>query len=321
INMDMVGRLRNDRVIVFGSRSGFGWRRLICRNNEGPGLRLDFSWMLRATADHYPFVAYRIPVLMIHTGVHDDYHTPKDDAHLINHAGMGRIARLLFRVTHDLAERPDPPAFRPTARRETEWTRRQLAGVVSKPANRLGVRWEPQTAPGEGLRLTRVRRGLPADEAGLQSGDRVLRFAGREISVGDDLRGAVMAAQTPANMTVLSPDQTEPRQVPVQLVGKRLRLGITWREDAAEPGTVILNYVVAGSPAARAGLRIGDRIYRIAGHDFDDGTHFGQLARAQLAESESAGLPSEMFELLVERNGQLRTVVFQVENRFEDESA
>jgi len=61
--------------------------------------------------------------------------------------------------------------------------------------------------------------------------------------------------------------------------------------------------VVAGSPADQAGLRIGDRIYEIAGRDFADKTEFVELAKT---------LP-EPLELLVERDGQLRTVVVKFE--------
>ena len=38
LNMDMIGRLRDDHLIVFGSRSGYGWRRLLSCQNDGLGL-------------------------------------------------------------------------------------------------------------------------------------------------------------------------------------------------------------------------------------------------------------------------------------------
>ena len=58
-----------------------------------------------------------------------------------------------------------------------------------------------------------------------------------------------------------------------------LRLGISWRSDDAEPDTVILSQVAANSAAAAAGLRVGDRIYRVGGRDFADDAAFAQLAR------------------------------------------
>lgn len=302
LNMDMVGRLRDDRLKVFGSRSGYGWRRLVALQNEDPGLHLEFSWELRAAADHYPFFRRGIPVLMMHTGVHDQYHTPRDDAELINGTGMGRVARLMFGVAYELADGPRPPAFRRAAGRETEWMRKRLAAHNSKPANRLGVRWQRQSSPGEGVRLTHVFRGSPAQKAGLRPGDRILEFAGRSIRVDGDLRGAVMGSESPAAMLVRRSGRQEPEELTVSLGGKPLRLGITWRVDDAEPGTAIITYVVAGSPAAEAGLRIGDRICQIAGVDFADQAQFAELAKT---------LP-EPLEMLVERHGRLRTVVLKL---------
>ncbi len=74
-----------------------------------------------------------------------------------------------------------------------------------------------------------------------------------------------------------------------------------WRVDDAEPGTVILTYVVRGSPAARAGLAAGDRIYQVGGHDFADDSRF-----CPPDEGRRDSLP-----LLVERDGRLRNVTLQ----------
>ena len=92
--------------------------------------------------------------------------------------------------------------------------------------------------------------------------------------------------------------QAAPVQLALQLTGKPTRLGITWREDDAEPGVVILNRVTPGSPAAAAGLRVNDRIYQIGGQDFVDGNAFRVLA------NQATG----PVELVVELRGQIRTV-------------
>jgi S1-C subfamily serine protease len=81
-------------------------------------------------------------------------------------------------------------------------------------------------------------------------------------------------------------------------------LGVTWRSDDAEPGAVILTDVVPGSPAARAGLQVGDQVYQIAGRDFADETEFGKRARTT----------ASPIRLLVERDGRLRTVELHLES-------
>jgi C-terminal processing protease CtpA/Prc len=79
-------------------------------------------------------------------------------------------------------------------------------------------------------------------------------------------------------------------------------LGVSWREDDAEPGVVMLTRVAPGSPAQRAGLQPCDRIYEIAGRGFRDGDELAKLA---------SSLPSPL-ELLVERNGRMRTATLDV---------
>jgi S1-C subfamily serine protease len=86
------------------------------------------------------------------------------------------------------------------------------------------------------------------------------------------------------------------------------RLGISWREDLAEPGSVLLTRVVDGTPAAAAGLTVQDRIYEIDGQQFADAAAF-QTAILQMLD---AGTPE--FSLLIERRGHLRTLTVKMPN-------
>ena len=129
-----------------------------------------------------------------------------------------------------------------------------------------------------------------------------MRFAGSEIHSDDDFFGAVCTAESPAALSVKRPGEEKPLELTVDLWGSPLRWGIMWRVDDAEPGAVILTYVVPGSPAARAGLSAGDRIYQVGGRDFADEAAFAEQAKT---------LPLPI-ELLVERDGRLRRVLLQV---------
>jgi hypothetical protein len=298
LNMDMIGRLRDEHVEVYGVRSGSGWRRLLSEQNEGSALTLDFRWTLTGEADHFSFFEHGVPVLMLHTGLHNDYHSPRDKANLINTQGMSEVVRLMFAVAYELAQCPSPPPLRRIANRETEEVRRSQLAAVPNLGERLGVSWTEDHAATTGVQLTQVFPASPADKAKLQLGDRIVQFDGRAIRCSNDLIGAVRAAESPAVAVVQRPESAEPLEIKIDLAGEPLRLGIVWRVDEAEPGTVILTYVVPGSPAADAGLRCGDRIYRIGGREFADDTEFGQMARAA----------AEPMELTVERDGQIHTV-------------
>jgi len=180
LNLDMIGRLRDERVVVYGARTATGLRgRLAATNTEpasGAGLHLAFDWDILEDSDHYPFIAARIPTLMLHTGLHDQYHRPSDDVELVNVAGIPLVCRLALALTTDIADAPEPLAFRGGSRSESNATRRRLE-EARPPGGPSQGRWgivsradpgEPQTPI-----VVHVARDSPAERAGLQAGDRL----------------------------------------------------------------------------------------------------------------------------------------------------
>lgn len=295
INLDMIGRLRDDTLLVFGVGSGAGWRRLVSLQNE-ENLKLAFGYDVANKADHYPLYQGGIPVVMFHTGTHDEYHRPSDVVKFINSPGLERVTRLVFRVAYDLAERPTSLRLR-----------NANAPVMpvsdsGKPADRLGVGWQENAAAAGGIRVSKVVAGSSADRIGVKVGDRILRFAGCELRSDSDFYAAVSAAQNPASMTIERSGEQKPLELQVELSGNPLRWGFLWRIDDAEPDAVILTHVVPGSPAAKAGLKANDRIYRVGDRDFGDESEFSRRVKTQ----------PEPIYLLVERDGRLQTVVLQV---------
>ncbi len=302
IDLDMIGRLRNDQLYVYGTRTGYGWRRLLSRQDDEVGLQLDFSWELKPDADYYSFFDKGVPALLLHTGLHENYHRPSDTADLINGKGMSRVVRLLFGVVYELAESDERIPYRKAAGRETPGTEKFITSQIALPANRLGVTLDANPAAEGGVTLLRVTANSAADKAGLKPGDRIIQCDGREIHVDDDLIGAVMTAESPMNLSLKRKGEEKIADVSVELPGQPLRLGITWRVDEAEPGTIILTHVVPGTPAARAGLQAGDRIYQVAGRDFANETAFVEMLKTQ----------ADPLELLVDCDGKLHTVVIQL---------
>ncbi len=302
INLDMVGRLRDNLLTVYGSRSGYGLRRLVGEQNEFAGLKIDFSWEFEDDADHYALFQGGIPVLFLHTGVHDQWHSPRDDAELIDGQGISRVTQLAFDLLYELADNPERHRLRPEAGAETESLRKQLAGHKAKLPDRLGAAWRRQADSRHGVRISRIASRSPAARAKIRPGDRIVQFAGHEIRNSEQLTSVVMLAGHEAPVVVRRPRRAEPLNLTVELDGNPMRLGITWRTDEAEPGTVILTHVVPGSPAAEAGMQVGDRIYRVAGRDFADEAALLELVKTT----------DDLLTFLVERDGQLRTVVVQL---------
>jgi hypothetical protein len=302
INLDMIGRLRSNRLLFYGTRTGYGLRRLASEQNTSPDLRLDMNWEMKADSDHYTFYERGIPTLMLHTDLHDDYHRPHDDAHKINVAGMEQVNRFLFSLAFELADGPRRFVFREAARRESADGRRTLEQALAPRPPRLGVRWKDETAEGRGVVLREVFRRSAAEAAGLRVGDRIVEFGGAPVESDSQLRRVVATSASPVIAKVERTSEESPREVTIQLAGSPVRLGVTWREDRAESGTLIVTSVAGGSPAEQAGVRPGDRIYQINGQDFADGEAFRLLATT---------LPGPL-ELVVERQGRVRTVTADV---------
>jgi len=311
LNLDMIGRLRNDRLLVLGTRSAYGLRRFASLSNRESGLLLDFPWKMAPEADHYPFFERGIPVLMFNTDLHGQYHRATDDANLINNEGMQQVSRLMFAVAYGLADSPQTLRYRPQAKQETQEPQHTGFGQGARMPDRLGIACQRQTTPARGVLVTQINPGSPAQKSGLQPDDRIVQFAGQEIQTTGELVLAVMGAENPVPVVIERPGRAEPVRLTVNLAGGPMRLGVSWQVDEAEPGVVILTYVAPESPAAHAGLEVGDRIYQIAGRDFADDAEFAQLAKT---------LPGPI-RLLVERRGRILMVEVPIDAVPVDRSA
>ena len=292
-NMDMVGRLRKDRVEVYGTRTGHGLRRFVSRQNRGD-LRLDFTWEMSEDSDHYTFYRAGIPSLMLHTGLHDEYHTPRDDAELLNVEGMQSVGRLMFDLIVATADADELPKFRQRSRVENVEGRVEREQPLPPLKSRLGIGWTK--TDDDRLRIARVVPGAPGEAAGLQVGDLLESINGVSIAAETDLGALVLAAQSPITLVVRRGEEPEPRSVSIALRGDPVRLGLAWRGDEGEPGSVILTRVVPGSLADKAGLKLRDRIYTVADQSFDGPEQCGELLRG-------AALP---FAVEIEREGKIQ---------------
>ena len=282
INLDMVGRLRNERVEVYGSRTAAGLRRFLSEANDTNPLRLDFIFKMKADSDHYPFFTWKIPVVMFHTGLHEQYHRPSDDVERINFRGAQRVARYVFHVALDASDGLDFE-FRSAASGENEQTRAALNAASTKAPLRLGIWWRADGREQHPLVINHVVPDSPAARAGLQVGDRLLAFGKTPVNEERAFQQAVRSSSNATTITVERPGRETPLVLPVTLAGDSGRLGIRLRSDPAEPSTAIISFVAPGSPAQAAKLQIGDRIYALDGEPFQSVTELRRRLASQSA--------------------------------------
>ena len=174
LNLDMVGRLRDGGLIVYGVDPAAEWEELVAAAAAHEGVKVAFNGSGYGPSDHTSFYAQDIPVLHFFTNVHSDYHKPSDDWSAIDTAGLNDVAALVADVAGRVAERP---ARLTLQRTEAPPPPRGEGGYGAY----LGT--VPDFAPVDfGVRLSGVRAGSPAEQAGMRKGDVLIRLDGQEIA-------------------------------------------------------------------------------------------------------------------------------------------
>ena len=196
LNLDMVGRVTEDALTVFGFGTAAEWGEIVDAANAGLAAPLSIAKAPDGygPSDHASFYGEGIPVLHFFSNTHADYHRPSDDWEKINGDGLARVAELTASIAFRLAaggpnavaltaiaEAPSPhmaPAAPSTAPSTTAPATSSSSSSGYGPY--LGT--IPDMTPRDfGLRITGVREGSPAEAGGLRAGDVVVEFDGREI--------------------------------------------------------------------------------------------------------------------------------------------
>jgi len=170
INMDMVGRLDDDkRIAIHGTGTAPIWDIVI-----DSVLVSDFQIKKHASgvgpSDHTSFYLQDVPVLHFFTGQHEDYHKPSDDAELINYVGLESVVDYIDELLTIMNKKPIP-VFTKTVDESTKTPDFKVTlGVI------------PDYLYNEaGMRIDGVNEGKPAFNAGLIKGDIVKKMGDLEI--------------------------------------------------------------------------------------------------------------------------------------------
>jgi Peptidase family M28/PDZ domain/PA domain len=182
INFDMVGRLRDDRLMIMGAGTAQEFGALLDNvNRAGAAKGAKGAFTLRTSSDgygpsdHSSFYKRDIPVLMLFTGAHADYHKPSDTWDKINVSGLERVTKFATALVETLDARPRVQYVRAKADSSTG----RIAGGGGYGAY-LGTIPDYMQTEG-GVLLSGVRTGSPADSAGLKGGDVIVRFDGIRV--------------------------------------------------------------------------------------------------------------------------------------------
>ncbi len=180
LNMDMVGRLRDNKLIVHGTGTAAEFDLLIERLNAGHNFKIVKKPSGYGPSDHASFYEKKIPALHFFTGAHQDYHTPDDDFEKINTEGIARVSRMVADAALAIAETDSRPTYQKTKRPKVTGGRWPYFG------SRPDYGYEKT-----GVRLSGVAPGSPAERGGLQEGDVMIRFGDADIATVTDFAEAL----------------------------------------------------------------------------------------------------------------------------------
>jgi hypothetical protein len=196
VNLDMVGRVRNNKLVLQAAGTSSVWPRLIEQSNIPIGLDLQTRDDPYLPTDTLNFVQAGIPTLDLFTGSHEEYHRPADRAETINYEDLERVARFGALVTYKTTNLETAPDF-------IEVERDPQAGGGREGARIYTGTIPDYTAEVEGLRLSGVIGDGPAEAAGLQEGDVIVELAGQSITNVYDYMYALEALEIGEAVKVL----------------------------------------------------------------------------------------------------------------------
>lgn len=175
INLDMIGRLRKDKLYVGGVGTSPVFRPKLEEIGETENLSMSYSFSGYGSSDHTSFTLKEIPSLFFFTGLHEDYHRPSDDWDEINAGGAERVMRAVYRVVDHVQALPERPAFDKSAQVQ-ERPRGGGRGYGAWFGSVPDFGYE-----GKGVGFSGITEGSPAAEAGLRGGDVLIEFDGLSI--------------------------------------------------------------------------------------------------------------------------------------------
>lgn len=207
-NLDMVGRLTNEKLIVYGTGTAKQFEPLV----ESLAKKYEFALTKQpggfGPSDHASFYARKIPVLHLFTDVHSDYHRPSDDSPKLNISGMRRVAKMLV----EIVSTTDADAKRP------EYVELKQIETIAGDENRPYFGSIPDFGgTTEGYALSGVVEGGPAAKAGIIAGDVIVKLGDSKITNLQDFDSALRKYKIgdKVKVTVLRGKETLEKEVTI----------------------------------------------------------------------------------------------------------
>jgi hypothetical protein len=197
INLDMVGRVRNETIFVGGGGTAPSFEKIVeDADKASPLVVKSYGKGGMGPSDHMTFATKRIPVLFFHSGTHVDYHRPTDDSDKINYPGIKEVVDLAAGVTDKLLTLPREQYVESAdAHSMFGGGPGQGPGGGTSFKASLGVIPDYAAEDVKGVRINGTSPGSPADKAGLKDGDVLTQWDGHKMDSVYDLTDELTKAK------------------------------------------------------------------------------------------------------------------------------
>ncbi len=194
-NLDMVGRLdsASNALSVGGTKTAKETEDIL--NKLNTGFSLSFSGEGVGPSDHASFYLQDIPVIYLNTGAHADYHTPADDADLINFEGVKKVDEYCYKLLSEIATRDSVLTFQEAGPK----FKRSKGGRYKVT---LGIMPDFAGMEKRGLRIDAVTKGKPAYNGGMKKGDIITAIEGKKVGGIHDYMSRLQALEAGKIITV-----------------------------------------------------------------------------------------------------------------------
>ncbi len=214
LNMDMVGRMRDNRLMVLGTETASEWPGLVTPACDGGRVECKLGGDGYGPSDQMSFYVAGVPVLHFFTGAHSDYHKPSDDVSKINAGGAGRVAHIVASIAAELSRREGALSYTkgvdgPSSRGDMRGFNASLGTIPDYGGPGKGKK---------GVLLAGVRTGGGADKAGMKRGDILVRLGTHEIGSVEDLMYVLTSSKPGETVTAV-----------VVREGKEVKLQVTFQ--------------------------------------------------------------------------------------------
>jgi peptidase M28-like protein/PDZ domain-containing protein/PA domain-containing protein len=212
INMDMIGRIKDEKVFIGGTGTGATFKDLLDEEKSRSAFHIEYSASGYSASDHTSFVGKKIPVLFFFSGLHSDYHKPSDTWDKINAPDAAKLLDFIEDVALKVDSANERVAF--VTVKEDQPSGQAASGGGGGYGPYFGS--IPDFGQEEnGVKFSDVRPGSPAAKAGFKAGDVLVQFGDKPIhnlydftdalrrsKVGDEVEVQVLRDGKPVKASV-----------------------------------------------------------------------------------------------------------------------